>query len=364
MATTEKVATAEHGVGGTNKTAEHGVGGAQPQDQELQDTGGGGYPSGGYGGGGGGGGRGGGGGGGSTPKSEQKKIQAQINNQGDIYAKRADDLGDIGAKQLQNIQKQMDANNSLFVQQKRKINTNVQWQPNQQKEQSTLMALRNRMGNSAYGSAIQDLREGLGRVDDMNDVELINAYKQNLDTANENWFQANSALAADYNDQIASLKDEYSKLYSNYWTGVSNINPQLATKKNMAKAAQNAKSNALANAKTTLKAAKQTYKKSKTKANKKALSRAKKAYSKQKKKATVSVGKGTNRYTLPNVNLDPSNELQSLMKYQDLGEATSTPMVREYGARNYQLGGNNGIYQSSTAANQGFLDNLSAFRRV
>jgi len=266
----------------------------------------------------------------------------------------------------------MDANKSLFTQQKRKINTNVQWQPNQQKEQSTLMALRNRMGNSAYGSAIQDLREGMGRVDDMNDVELINTYKQNMDTANENWYQANAALVSDYNDQIASLKDEYSKLFSNYWTGVSNINPELATKKNMAKASKlgtDAKKQQLKAAKTSYEKVKKRYDKAKkggklTKTLKESYKTEKKAYEKQKKKATVSVGKGTDKYVLPNVNLNPPKELSSLMKYRDPGNAQATPMVRELGARNYRLGGSNGINQTATAANSGFSDNLAAFRRV
>lgn len=364
----------ESGITAYSKTPEAGVTSQDAQQpQETQDTSGGGY--GGYGGGGGGygGGGGGGGGGGSssqpagTTPEEQAKNQAQINNLGDIYAKRAKDLGNIGAKQLENIEQQKAANDSLFAQQKRQINTSVQWQPNQQKEQSTLMALRNRMGNAAYGSAIQDLREGMGRVDDMNDVELINAYKQNMDTAEQNWYQANAALVADYNDQISSLKDEFSKLKSNWWTSVSNINPELASKKNVKKALSSKTARQAKEAKAGLKKAKAALKKaqkSKNKAQQKFAKDKVRKYKNDYEKFRVSIGKGNDKYYLPSVNLGPSDSLKALMAYQKPGEAQSTPMVRPADARYIPPTPAAGTYQTATTANSGFSDNLAAFRRV
>ena len=225
----------------------------------------------------------GGGGGGASSKYAQKQKQAQLNNTGGNYQQRAKDLagntkgrakeiadtakGRLGEMdknaqaQLNNIQQSMDANIAAYNENRRNIMQNVQWQPNQQKEQSMLMSLRNRMGNAAYGSGIQDLAEGLQRVDDMNDTELINTWKQNENAAYSNWYQANEALVNDYNDQVTAINeqlsqfnadysdqmsklkydynDELSKLQSQYWSTMSNIDPELATKKNLQTAAKN-----------------------------------------------------------------------------------------------------------------------------
>lgn len=328
--------------------------------------------------------RGGGGGGGSGDKDQQKKTQAQLDNTGGNYGKRAGDLNKITQKrandlnkiankrqadmdknaqaQLANINQSMQANDAALAENRRNIMQNVQWQPNQQKQQSTLMALRNRMGNAAYGSGIQDLAEGMARVDDMNDTELINTWKQNENNAYSNWYQANESLVNDYNDQVASIneqksqfsadyadqmsklrsdyKDEMSKLYSQYWSTMSNINPELATASNLKKAAQNAAGTSKTAKKSTLakstqKAVNQLLKKSNGKAvevtgtkaqkaaakiinkavndkankgnakliAKAAKNAAKAGVTKASAKNVVSVGEGADKYTLPNVNL-------------------------------------------------------------
>ena len=276
--------SADRGLNNATQTGDTGF--YQAPTVQSPSGGGGSYS---YGGGGGGYSRGGGGGGGGKSAAQaQKETQAQINNQGDIYGKRAGDLakntqqrakdftkntkqrakdiGNVAKRNLNNIAGQRQANDAALTTNRANIMRNIEWQPNQQKEQSTLMALRNRMGNSAYGSALQDLREGMGRVDDMNDTELINTWKQNEDAAYQNWYQADTSLVADYNEQIAQILDTYSqlsadyadqmskmqsdyndelsKLYSNYWTGVSNINPELASKKNMQQATKSAKAKA------------------------------------------------------------------------------------------------------------------------
>lgn len=230
-----------------------------------------------YGGGYGGGGRGGGGGGGGSSAEDPEKIQAQLNNTGGNYEQRLGDInqnvegrkGDLDAitkdrladmdktaqDQLNNIKQQQQANASSLATNRRNIMQGIDWQPNQQKEQSTLMALRNRMGNSAYGSGIQDLAEGMARVDDMNDYQLISAWKQNENNAYANWYQAEQGLIGDYNEHVAQINDEISqfkadyrdqmsklrsdyndevsKLYSQYWSTMSNIDPLLATKENI-----------------------------------------------------------------------------------------------------------------------------------
>lgn len=403
---------------------------------------------------------GGGGGGGSSKddeKKQQKKTQAQLDNTGANYQQRKnavdkttagrkgdlekiakDRLGDmnkVAKQQLNNIKQQQEANDAALATNQRNIMQQISWQPNQQKEQSTLMALRNRMGNAAYGSGIQDLAEGMTRVDDMNDVELINAWKQNENAAYSNWYQANQSLVGDYNDQIASIEDEYSQfasdyadqmsklnrdyqdevsqLYSQYWSTMSNVNPELATASNMKKATQNKK--AVTQAKQVQKAVSSLLKKSggkkvstkglnktqkaaakiinaavKDKANKnaKAVSKAAKAAAKSKvTKATskassnkATVGSGTDAYTLPNVdlttqknlssnlNIAPSKSLSKLLvnqKNASSQDAMTKDYIRPDAARgDVLMGGENGTYSTGRAANSGFSDNLSAFRRV
>lgn len=398
----------------------------------------------------------GGGGGGASSKDAQKQKQAQLNNTGGNYQQRAKDLagntkgrakeiadtakGRLGEMdknaqaQLNNIQQSMDANTAAYNENRRNIMQNVQWQPNQQKEQSMLMSLRNRMGNAAYGSGIQDLAEGLQRVDDMNDTELINTWKQNENAAYSNWYQANEALVNDYNDQVTAINeqlsqfnadysdqmsklkydynDELSKLQSQYWSTMSNIDPELATKKNLQKAAKNAAGtskasqnltkakqtsaavNELLSGNTPKKVAASVSKSAKNDAQKiikdakaknagkkgnavaKAASKAaQKAVEKAEGKATVSVGEGDEKYTLPNVNLSKpinfdkystlpgqSAALQALMKTRESASATN-PYTSSY-IRPAGGSATGGTIDTSRAANTGFSDNLAAFRRV
>ena len=384
------------GTGGGNNRSVAGTG-AQPVNNTPSS-----YPSGG-GGGGGYGGRSyskGGGGGGSGSKDQQKKTQAQINNTAGNYATRKKDLDKLGQQQLNNINQQIKANNALLKQQNKQIQQNIQWQPNQQREQSTLMNMRNRMGNTAYGSGVRDLMEGMGRVDDMNDVELIQTYKQNSDNAYNNWFQANESLVSDYNDQVTSIQDEYSKLFSQYWSTLSNINPQLATKTNLLKSSKQVSNVAKAQAnvdkaKQALAKANKDLKKvpkkntalvtatlggktlstltnkaaqAKVDAAKKALANANKKLAAAKKPA-VSVGKGTDKYTLPNITLDPSSSLSKMLKAKSSASAknpATAAYIRPAKART-RLGGDsgaNGNFNRADDANSGFYDNLRGFPRV
>lgn len=323
---------------------------------------------------------GGGGGGYSGPSAaeQQAKTQAQIDNTGANYGKRGGDitkntkdrLGDfnksaqqrmndmsnIGGKQLDTIQQQIDANQAAYTKNVRNANQQVEWQPNEQKKQSTLMAQRNRLGNGILGSAAQDLIEGLIRVDDMADVGLINAWKQNMNSLYSNMYQADTALKADWGDKIADILDQFSSfkadynneisemktsyndtmsdLYSQYWATLSNINPELATEANLNRA---------------------------------------------KTESGVSTGSGTDKYTLSKVNLDPSIDFDSAkldikpsdtlakrLVMKKLMDAQS-PLTKNYIRPDKAMtkrGGVNGTMNLAGAANTGFSDNLAPFRRV
>ena len=266
----------------------------------------------------------GGGGGYSGPSAEdiQKQTQAQINNTAGNYNKRGKDMSENAEAGFDNIKQQISQNNAMLGQVRRNNMMQTEWQPQQQKEQSTLMALRNRMGNAAWGSSLVDLAEGMGRVDDMADIQLINTYKQNENNAYNDWFQANESLIADYADQVNMTKDEFSKLYSQYWQAMSNLNPELATEENINKSLNGEES---------------------------------------------SFGEGTDAYTLPGATgILPSDALKELFKIPDRASAKNDKTYNyirpNKGETSYTVNPWGGNANRHTAANSAFNDNLNAFR--
>lgn len=167
----------------------------------------------------------------------QKKNQATVDNLADVYGRKKKDLEDKTKNQLAIIESKQKANDKLLSEQQRNIKTQNVWQPQQQKEQSTLMALRNRMGNAAYGSGIVDLMEGLGRVDDMADSEAIQTYKDNMNAAHDNWYQAAVDLTSDYNESLNEAQSAMTDLLNQYQAALNNVNPLAATTKNINAAA-------------------------------------------------------------------------------------------------------------------------------
>lgn len=345
-----------------------------------------------------------GGGGSSKPsKEDQEKLQATVDNLGDIYGRKKGDLEKQTKNALNVIKQKQKANNAALKSQQSQINRNVDWQPQQQKEQSMMMALRNRMGNAAYGSGIVDLMEGMGRVDDMADTQLINTWKQNMDNAYNNWFQADTELVGDYNEALADSQQKMSDLLSQYQAALNNVNPLAATTKNIKKAGKNvAKVDKLTQ---NLKNAKDAYKASKGKEITDTLPRTKAAVvsssgktttktsppvkravvqtaskSKQKKlkdavktaekkldKARVSVGKGTEKINLPNIDMSPSAAFSKLMANKAKNASAVNPLTSDYvrpDRATTSLGGMRGDFNTAGNANSGFADNLRAFRRV
>ena len=262
-------------------------------------------------------------GGGKTPEEIQKETQAQIDNTAGNFGNRGKDLSELGQMNLGNIKDQIAQNTALYNANRRQANRQVEWQPNQQRQQSVLGALKDKMGNAIYGSGFVDLMEGLARVDDMNDVSLINAWTQSDNSLFDNWFQSNEDLISDYVEQVTAIKDEFSKLYSQYWSTISNINPLLAAANNIAKSAKGESS---------------------------------------------SVGEGTDAYTLPGaLNLLPTEELQKMFEIPERASAIN-PYTRNYvrpdrDVTTYNSLSNTGTRNQSTAANRGFLDNLNVYQR-
>lgn len=325
----------------------------------------------------------GGGGSGGGSGTDPKTTQATINVTQDMAKQKKGQLDDKAKDKFNAIKKTEKANNKALAEQNRRINLDIEWQPQQQKEQSTMMALRSRMGNSAYGSATQDLVEGMQRVDDMADVELINTYKQNMNNAYDDWYQAHTSIINDYNELATNMQDKYDDLQNQTWASLASIDPKLASKKNMAKSKKQAqttskkkaalkiaKSNAskqLKQLKTlkkqykaALKSEKETKKKKSLKGKKgetftttaaqsskslkkkisklsgkkvvKAYTKAKKAYAKAKAKKVTS-GKGDEKFSLKQMNLDPSKKVNSLMHQRKMPSKAANPLLS--GKRDY-----------------------------
>lgn len=256
-------------------------------------------------------------GGGGSSGPDPAEIQKQIDNLIANANKRGGDLGDLVADNLDSIKKQIQQNQGLYKKTQRDNMLQLEWQPQQQRQQSTLMALRNRMGNSAWGSSLVDLAEGMGRVDDMADNQLINAYKQNENSAFNNWLQADTALKSDYSDMVNSYRDEMSKLQSQTQASLSNIDADAGSLSNI-----------------------------------EAISRGE----------TVTTD-GDESYTLNGAsNLTP-REFESL-EFSEAKNPATYDMIRKPDKQetNYNVNQNAGNANRSTAANNTFNDNLSAFR--
>jgi len=162
-----------------------------------------------------------------APDVDIDDVNAQLENAGNSYNNEIDRITKADKAARGNIQDQRKANAKQLLMKKNQINRKSDWQPNQQKEQSTYAALRRTMGNAAYGSGLADLNEGMRRYDDMQDKELIETWKDNQNNAYNNWYQANADLIADYNTQVAKTNDDFAAAYDNYMGNIANINSQL-----------------------------------------------------------------------------------------------------------------------------------------
>ena len=188
------------------------------------DPGGGG---GGYGGGGGGYGGGGGGGGSSGPSAEQQKA---ANNLGAVVgwnaetllnaAKQGDTIFDISDEQNKNLRDQQ-------VKQGRR-NAGDEWFANQQKLQSVTSQLREAQGNALRGSNLYDMWDLLDRKDDMDDVEVLNNLRQNIDTAYNDYWKALMATNNSRNELYMDTEKDLRELAGDYVAQMNSIHPDTA----------------------------------------------------------------------------------------------------------------------------------------
>ena len=317
---------------------------------------------------------GGGGSGGMSDEERHARTQAQINNTAANYQRRGNDItsntysrrrdfsdlatdrakemSDSAKMILEDVGNQRAENKATYRQNVKRVNSQVKWQPAEQKKQSMVAAMRDRMGNAAWGSAIQDLAESLRRYDDMSDVELIDAWKQNMDTAYGNYVQTDSQLASTYNDEVADILDKFSEFKADYDNEVSEMRAKYNDTMSDLRSQYAA---AISNIDSML------------------------GSYENLDKSTARGGYGDEQYDISNPNLasdadwaglpgkvEPSDDLRKMLVRQELLDVVN-PLTKEYIRPDKSRG--NGVHNAkstnaSRAANSAFADNLAAFRRV
>lgn len=170
---------------------------------------------------------GGGGGGSSSPSEQQKKAAENLGgitnwNQDTILgaAKNADKVFDISDKQNENLK-------NIQVKQARR-NAGNDWYTQQQRLQSVAANLRESMGNAMYGSTLYDFWDLLARKDDMDDVEVLNTMRENINNVDNEYWQALMATNNSRNESYLDTEQNLRELASDYAAQLNNIHPDLA----------------------------------------------------------------------------------------------------------------------------------------
>ena len=259
--------------------------------------------------------------GGKSAEDQQKELQAAINNFVTNSSNRFGDLVTISENSLGTIGKTAEENKNSYLRAMQLINQLNDWQPNQQREQSVYRAIKNRMGNALNGSAFADLNEGMSRYDDMADVELMKSIKENGSSAFDNFRNAQISLYGDNEDQINAIQDEFSKFKSSFHSTLSSLNSLLDAE----------------------------------------------ALKEKNKGKSVTVGSGTDKYTMPAINLEIPDNLRALMVSLDIPNAFD-PFTGKYIRPDRAVNeankiGNTGRANKASIAHREFGNEMDAYKR-
>lgn len=238
-----------------------------------------------------------------------------------MTGKRLADMGANSKASMEPILSSYNENKNAFLRNSQLASILTEWQPNQQREQSTYRAIRNRMSNGAYGSDLANLNEGMARIDDMNDVELINTDKENFSQIYDNFRNAAIQLANDAAEQANAINEEYSKAQASFWSTLNNIDPLLAEE----------------------------------------------AMKDKNKGKSVTVGSGTDKYTLPEISFEQPDDLKALMVKLDIPNAFD-PRTGQYIRPDRAVNeankiGNTGKANKASIAHREFGNEMDAYKR-
>lgn len=259
--------------------------------------------------------------GGKSAEEQQEEKQAVIGNLVTMTGKRLADMAANSMASMKPILSSYDENKNSFLRNSQLASILTEWQPNQQREQSTYRAIRNRMSNGAYGSDLANLNEGMARIDDMNDVELINTSKENSSQIYDSFRNAAIQLANDAAEQANAINEEYSKAQASFWSTLNNIDPLLAEE----------------------------------------------AMKDKNKGKSVTVGSGTDKYTLPEISFEQPDDLKALMVKLDIPNAFD-PRTGQYIRPDRAVNaankiGNTGKANKASIAHREFGNEMDAYKR-
>lgn len=109
-----------------------------------------------------------------------------------------------------------------------KRNAGNDWYTQQQRLQSVTANLREQMGNALYGSTLYDFWDLLARKDDMDDVEVLNTLRENLNNTDNAYWEAIMATNNARNEMYLETEQNLRELAADYAAQVNNIHPALA----------------------------------------------------------------------------------------------------------------------------------------
>ena len=200
-------------------TGNVGGGGNDSDSNTSTSYGGGGYGGGGY--------EGGGSGGGSSMTPEQEKAAANLGgiagwNAGTQLgaAKNADKVFDISDEQNANMR------NIEAVQSRR--NASNDWYTQQQRLQSVTSQLREAQGNALRGSNLYDMLDLIARKDDMDDVEVLNSLRENLNNVDNDYWKALMSTNNARNEMYIDTEENLRDIAADYAAQLNSIHPDAA----------------------------------------------------------------------------------------------------------------------------------------
>ncbi len=102
------------------------------------------------------------------------------------------------------------------------------WFTQQQKLQSVTGQLREAQGGALRGSNLYDMLDLLARKDDMDDVEVLNNLRENLETVDKDYYKAIMATNNSRNEMYMDTEKDLRDLAGDYAAQLNSLYPTLA----------------------------------------------------------------------------------------------------------------------------------------
>lgn len=133
------------------------------------------------------------------------------------------------ADKVYDISDEQNANMRAIQTVQNRRNAGNDWYTQQQRLQSVTKQLRDQGGNAYNGSALYDLWDMIARKDDMDDVEVLNSMRENLNAVDNDYFNAIMATNNARNENYMNTESNLRELAADYAAQLNNIDPSLAS---------------------------------------------------------------------------------------------------------------------------------------